>query len=376
MSADPLGLRLREILLRQAREPGSLDGRRLQGLVGDLCGADQQDLLPALRYLVVSPPFQRALKASPPLADPRLMEQLRTELSQVFAPGLCARMEPVLAGLLDRPPGHARRETPPPAALQPPPRALSAPLEATFSRGALLPEPTTAAPLSATAEGKERGNSPSALVALLAFLSGGLAVALAALLSGVELPGRSPSSAPLPPPSRAGQPTPTLPAPADRPSSGPIPAPSTPTPPELPAPPEESAEGPATPAPPQQGGAPSSQAGGDRDLSGSVAAAVAGVEALYASLSAGDPAGALQRMDGSAADQFDPAFFRQFREVGVSELRATATEGSTVTLEGVVTFLYPDGSRQRESRTFSVDTARTPARITASAFGRVLSPRR
>lgn len=344
MSADPLGLRLREILLRQAREPGSLEGRRLQGLLGDLCGPDQQDLLPALRYLVLCPPFLRALRASPPLADPRLMEQLRTELGQVFAPGLCARMEPVLEGLLDRPPTLARQQAPPPAPPQPP-----------------TPAPTTVSPLATTAEGKERESAPSALVALLAFLCGGLAVALAAVLSGVELPGRSPSSAPLSSPERAVQPAPSLPNLADRPSPSPIPTPPTPSPPELPATPEEMAAVPAPPQPPLQGDA--------------AAAAVATVEAIYASLSAGDPAGALQRMDGSAADQFDPAFFRQFREVRVSELRATATEGSTVNLEGVVTFHYPDGSRQSESRSFSVDTARNPPRITASAFGRVLSAR-
>jgi hypothetical protein len=356
MSADSLGLRLREILLRQAREPGSLDGRSLQGLVGDLCGPDQQDLLPALRYLVLCPPFLRSLRASPPLADPRLLEQLRAELGQVFTPSLCARMEPVLEGLLDRPPTLARQEAQPPAPLQPP-----------------TPAPITVTPLPTTAAGKERGNSPSALVALLAFLSGGLAVALAAVLSGVQLPGRSPSSAPLASPYRAGQPTPTLPKPADRPSPDSL---ATPAPPELPAPPEENTALPAPPQPPVQGDAVASQATGDTAVTSTVAAALAAVEAVYASLSAGDPAGALQRMEGSAADQFDPAFFRRFQEVGVSELRATATEGSTVTLEGVVSFLYPDGSRQRESRTFTVDTARKPPRITASAFGRVLSPRR
>jgi len=361
MTAAPLGLRLRDILLRQALEPGGLDGRRLQGLVGDLCGADQQDLLPALRYLVVCPPFLRALRASPPLADPGLESQLRAELAQVFAPALCARMEPVIAQLLDRPPATTRKTVAPPA-----PPAAAAP------RAAVPPPPDPGSPRSA--EAKERGGSAAPLVALLAFLSGALAVALAVVLAGVELPRRASPSAPISSPSPAGQPAATLPRPADRQPSNPTPA--EPVPPELPAPPEQNAPVPSMPEAPVQGEAGASQPGGDPAGTRSMAAAVAGVEAVYAALSAGDAAGGLERMDGSAADQFDPAFFRQFREVGVSDLRPTAAEGSTVTLEGVVTFVYPDGSRQRESRSFTVDTARTPPRVTASAFGRVLSPRR
>jgi serine/threonine-protein kinase len=341
--------------------------------VGDLCGADQQDLLPALRYLVVCPPFLRALRASPPLADPRLAAQLRTELRQVFAPALCARMEPVIDQLLDQPPAPGRREVALPAAVPTPPPAPAAPVPAAPARAA-APEPAPSPPQSAEAQG--RGGSPAGLVALLAFLSGGLAVALAAVLTGVGLPRRSPPSPPIAAPSRLGQPESTRPNPAERQPQGSPQTPTTPAPPELPAPPQDNAALPSTPEPPAAGDAGASHAGGDTAVTSSVAAAVAGVEALYTALSAGDPAGALQRMDGSAADQFDPAFFRQFREVGVTELRPTATEGSIVTLDGVVTFVYPDGSRQRESRTFTVNTARTPPRITASAFGRVLSPRR
>ena len=365
MTPAPLGLRLREILLRQAQDPGGLDGRRLQGVVGDLCGADQQDLLPALRYLVVCPPFLRALRASPPLADPRLADQLRTELGHVFAPALCARMEPVIEQLLDRPP------VPAPPTVPPPP--VTAPVPAAAARAAAA-EPVTGPPR--TTDVKGRGGAPASLVALLAFLSGGLAVALAAALSGVGLPPRSPSSPPIASPSRPDLAESTRPSPAERQPPRSTQTPPTPAPPELPAPPQESAAVPATPDPPAQGDGGANQAGGDTAATSSVATAVAGVEALYTALSAGDPAGALQRMDGSAADQFDPSFFRQFREVGVTELRPTATEGSTVTLNGVVTFVYPDGSRQRESRSFTVDTARTPPRVTASSFGRVLNPRR
>jgi hypothetical protein len=41
----------------------------------------------------------------------------------------------------------------------------------------------------------------------------------------------------------------------------------------------------------------------------------------------------------------------------------------------VVTFAYPDGSVQSESRRFTVDTASTPALIIASDFGGVIKAR-
>jgi hypothetical protein len=46
-----------------------------------------------------------------------------------------------------------------------------------------------------------------------------------------------------------------------------------------------------------------------------------------------------------------------------------------VSLHGVVTFVYPDGSTQSESRSFVVDTATQPALITASGFNQVLKAR-
>lgn len=61
--------------------------------------------------------------------------------------------------------------------------------------------------------------------------------------------------------------------------------------------------------------------------------------------------------------------------MSVADLRETNRTGSTVNLKGVVTFLYPDGSSQSETRSFSVDTGASPAVITASAFGQVVKPR-
>jgi serine/threonine-protein kinase len=103
--------------------------------------------------------------------------------------------------------------------------------------------------------------------------------------------------------------------------------------------------------------------------------AVASIQQLYQALSAKDFNQAQALFGSAAADQFDPEFFRQFERVTVQDLRSTTQVGSSVNLEGTVSFLWPDGSIQSESRSFSVDTASDPPRITASEFGRVLKPR-
>jgi hypothetical protein len=61
--------------------------------------------------------------------------------------------------------------------------------------------------------------------------------------------------------------------------------------------------------------------------------------------------------------------------VRVSDLQESGRSGNSIMLNGVVTFTYPDGSSQSESRSFTVDTANQPARITGSSFGAVIKPR-
>lgn len=85
--------------------------------------------------------------------------------------------------------------------------------------------------------------------------------------------------------------------------------------------------------------------------------AVAGIQQLYQALSAKDFSQAQALYGSAAADQFDPSFFRQFERVSVQDLRATSQTGSTVNLEGVVTFVWPDGSLQTET----ARSASTPA---------------
>jgi hypothetical protein len=102
---------------------------------------------------------------------------------------------------------------------------------------------------------------------------------------------------------------------------------------------------------------------------------VGSIQELYAALSAKDFDRARGLYSEAAADQFDPGFFRQFERVSVQELESTGQVGSSLNLQGVVTFVWPDGSLQTETRTFQVDTSSDPPRISASEFGRVIRPR-
>ena len=318
MNDHQLGAALRRQVLADLERGLSCDGRRLQALVGDYCGDSQGALLPALKYLVMTPACGNALSQQPPLpADGRLLLRLQQELNPVFTPAICARMEAVLRGLLGLaeagPSGAAEAESAMPAAEPPAPSAAS------------LAAP---APQAAPASGQ-------GLVAALGFLAGVLAVGLAGLITWLLL-------------SRQGLPLLPQPAAQDQ-ASTPGPQPDS-TATQLPP-----------PAPDLQ------QAALDN--------AIATVQQLYSDLSNGNGEAARQLIGGGAADQFDPAFFNQFQRVNVSDLREIGRSGAVVSLQGVVTFVYPDGSTQSESRSFVVDTATQPALITASGFNQVLKAR-
>jgi hypothetical protein len=351
MNDYQLGAALRERVLQARAQQQPVDGRRLQSLVGDLCGADQSALLPALRHLVLSAGFHSAAGQTPPLADPRLAPRLMAELQEVFAPALCRRMEAVVRGLLALP-APAGAPTGAPAAAVAQPAVLAEPIVVAEPAAAAavaavppvvsVPPAEPAEPPSYAAEPAAPRRSSGALVALLAFLTGSLSVAVVGLVLWM----------------RQLQ-TPPLPTPADTAQLG---TPSRPQPPTTTPTPEPPAV-PQLPEPtPEEGGA-------------QVAEAIRSVQALYAALSRREFEQARQFFSGEAADQFDPAFFEQFARVEVSSLESRGSNGSSVTLQGIVTFVYPDGTSQSETRIFTLDTATSPALITGSAFGQVLQPR-
>lgn len=99
MNPHQIGAQLRAQVLRDLRNGSPVDPRRMQALVADLCGDEQQDLIAPLRYLVLSGTFSTACSMDPPLTDGHL-QNLSRELAEVFAPTLCTRIQPVLEGLL------------------------------------------------------------------------------------------------------------------------------------------------------------------------------------------------------------------------------------------------------------------------------------
>ncbi len=342
MSDHELGVRLREILLQERARVLPLEARRLQALVGDLCEHEQRVLVPPLRHLLLSPAFLSELGRTPPLSEPRSRLRFLQELREVFATPLCERMEAVVDGLLGLP-ANGRTD------------------------GSALTDPTPATPVSAIPvppPQRGEGAGPAALkawpIALAGFLGGALLLALAGVLfwlaerNSPALQGATPSL-----PSRGasgaiglGRNEGTEPTAAASARSGPVETPPAPVLPEGPGSSEQGAEGQAAET-----------------------AAVRTVESLYQALSRQDFSAARALFSGDAADQFDPAFFRQFTRVEVADLQPTSRSAGSVTLDGVVSFFYPDGSLQKEARTFTLDTNSDPPRVVASAFGMVVRPR-
>ena len=317
MNDYQLGVKLRRQILADFERGVVSDSRRTQALLSDFCGDSQILLLPALKHLVQTAAFQEAVSTSPPLqGETQLNLRLQQELDALFAPALCLRMAEVLRGLL----GMALER-------QGGPIPMAAPQEAVSDNDEPEAELEAMAPAS---------SSNSGVVALLSFIAGVLVVGVVDALTWLVLFNRGVFRQDNSVPALLSQPEP-----------------KKPTEPELPA---------AEPAV-------------DTNLA-SRNQAIDTVRQLYDDISVGNTAAAQQLFSPKAADQFDPAFFRQFQRVAVDNLQEVNRDGSLVTLQGVVTFVYPDGSSQAESRSFMVDTSSLPALITSSSFGQVLSPRR
>ena len=302
-------------------------------------------LVPPLRHLLLSPAFLSELGRTPPLSEPRSRLRFLQELREVFATPLCERMEAVVEGLLGLP-ANDRTD------------------------GSALTDPTTATPVSAIPvppPQRGEGAGPAALkawpIALAGFLGGALLLALAGVLfwlaerNSPALQGATPSL-----PSRGAGGAIGLGR-----NEGTEPEAS----PEIEG--LSAAAGGLTPPAPVLPEGPGSQQ--EAEGQAAAAAAVRTVESLYQALSRQDFTAARALFRGEAADQFDPAFFRQFTRVEVADLQPTSRSAGSVTLDGVVSFFYPDGSLQKEARTFTLDTNSDPPRVVASAFGMVVRPR-
>lgn len=284
--------------------------------------ADQQDLLPALSFLLRSRAMASALAQPSGSDDGRLSARLLAEIQAQYSPAICQRLQGVIAGLV----GQAAQ----PAAAPPWPQAAAA---AAAPPPMGMPAVTTV--VSPSGGG---GGGSSWVVALLCFLIGILGSGLL-LVVWLQQQNRPPAGTALPTPA-----VPATPAPSPTAATAPPPA-------AIPA-----------PAPPPAG-------------TEALNAAVTSIQDLYSALSNKDYASASSHFGPVAADQFEPSFFNQFERVTVADLRQTSSTGSMINLEGVVSFVYRNGDVQTETRTFTVDTRTAPALITSSEFGRVLQPR-
>lgn len=317
-----LGRTIRSALEQQGPAAGrSPDPRAVEALLPQLVPADQQDLLPALSFLLRSRAMASALAQPSGSDDGRLSARLLAEIQAQYSPAICQRLQGVIAGLV----GQAAQPAPPPW-----PQAA-----ATSTAPPPMGMPAVTTVVSPSGGGAGGSNW---MVALLCFLIGILGSGLL-LMVWLQQQNR--------PPAGAGSAMPTVPAtPAPSPAAATAPPPAA-----IPA-----------PAPPPAG-------------TEALNAAVTSIQDLYGALSNKDYASASRYFGPLAADQFEPTFFNQFERVTVADLRQTSSTGSMINVEGVVSFVYRNGDVQTETRTFTVDTRTAPALITSSEFGRVLQPR-
>lgn len=348
MTDHDLGSRLREVVLA-GRGPGEPPGAAaLQALVPSLCSEEQACLIPALQHLLQRPGVVEALRT--PAAGAGALDLLQAwhrELAEIFRPALCQRLGPVLQGLLGLrplvppPPPPAPLPAPPPPPAPPPARPPLAPASTLKGEAAAAVEELMRESMQRRTSG--RSGSRGALV-VLSFMAGLLVVGVFGAMAWMLSLSRRPQPAPPPPPPEQAAP-PALP----------------------PAAPATAAAEPPPPTPEQEPDLRPTQADAE--------AGIGAVQAFYAAISSGDGDAARQRLSPAAAARLDPARFRPYRQVSVADLRETGRNGTSLTLSGVVTLVFADGTSQQEAHTFTVDTATQPALITGSSFGAVLKPR-
>ena len=99
------------------------------------------------------------------------------------------------------------------------------------------------------------------------------------------------------------------------------------------------------------------------------------IEELYLALSNKDFEATRLMFKATAEDQFDPAFFDQFKNVSVEDLEVIAMSDAVIDIEGKVVLSWPDGSVQVEKRIFTLDVLNNPPLVVKSEFDVVVSPR-
>ncbi len=109
------------------------------------------------------------------------------------------------------------------------------------------------------------------------------------------------------------------------------------------------------------------------DLTPTSAQAV--VTAFYDYLSSQSWDQAKAQTSGNVARQFNPNFFQKFQQVSVENLQIRSQSPDAIEFVGQNTYVYGDGSTQREARTFTVELVDGQPRIVDSAFVQVIEAR-
>lgn len=140
--------------------------------------------------------------------------------------------------------------------------------------------------------------------------------------------------------------------------------PSEPSEPSNLSEPSESSEPPAIPEPPEET---------STELTPAAAQTV--VTSFYNYLSSQSWEAARAQTGGALAQQFDPSFFEQFEQVSVENLQVIEQTPERIEFLGQNTYVYSDGSIQREERTFTVQQVNDQPRIVESEFRGVTQSR-
>lgn len=92
------------------------------------------------------------------------------------------------------------------------------------------------------------------------------------------------------------------------------------------------------------------------------------IETLYFLLSEKDFSSAKDLYSYTLAQQFNPNFFSQFQRITVEDLQVTSQTPVSINFIGYNTYVYDDGSTQREQRSYSVRKIDDIPKITSSEF--------
>ena len=99
--------------------------------------------------------------------------------------------------------------------------------------------------------------------------------------------------------------------------------------------------------------------------------AISLIEKLYYLLSVKQFDRAMSLYNPQLTESFSPSFFSQFERVTVEDLQITSRTDSSINFIGQNTYVYPDGSTQRETRSYTVRNLGGELKITASEFIKV-----